>query len=86
MQESEDEIKEIPKDAVKDDLMGLPVEPTGNVSHFFLLERFLLLVHKLQIFIIIQLIYFNLMFNLMFSFFFNDFCCCFISLKCSLIY
>lgn len=40
MQESEDEIKEIPKDAVKDDLMGLPVEPTGNVSHFFLLERF----------------------------------------------
>ena len=29
VQDSEDEIKEISKDALKDDLMGLPVEPTG---------------------------------------------------------
>jgi len=28
-EDSEDEIKEISKDALKDDLMGLPVEPTG---------------------------------------------------------
>jgi len=28
-EESEDEIKEITKDSIKDDLMGLPVEPTG---------------------------------------------------------
>ena len=30
VQDSEDEIKEISKDSVKDDLMGLPVEPTGQ--------------------------------------------------------